>query len=93
MLKDEMFSLIKDWKSSGLSKLNFLKDKKITKDKFGYWLSKYNKQFGSNTTCIEKQNTEPIFKELTLPTGPSVKSIQKVIELITPSGLKITVFE
>ncbi len=93
MLKDEMFRLIEDWKNSGLSKLDFLKDKKITKDKFGYWLVKYNKQKGTKPGSVEKQNIPSVFKEITLPDSPQVQLINKVIELTTPSGLKITVFE
>ncbi|MBI1837034.1 MAG: hypothetical protein HYR91_07185 [Flavobacteriia bacterium] len=92
MLKDEMFRLIEDWKNSGLSKLDFLKDKKITKDKFGYWLAKYNKQNKSKLPKEEKQDIPPIFKEITLPDVTVVRTINKVIELTTRSGLKITVF-
>lgn len=92
MLKDEMFRLIEEWKNSGLSKLDFLKDKKITKDKFGYWLAKFNKQKGIKSTIVEKQNISSVFKEISFPALQQIRNLQKVIELTTPSGLKITVF-
>lgn len=92
-LQQEMFQLIRDWKSSKLRKDEFLASKKISKVKFGYWLVKYNREKDANSINIEKQNTEPIFKEITFPDLPQTRDLQKVFELNTPSGLKIVVFE
>ena len=36
-LKEEMYSMIEQWKSSGQSKKEFVSDKSVSIHKFGYW--------------------------------------------------------
>ena len=85
-LQEEMFALISDWKQSKLLKHQFLKGKGISKDKFGYWLNKFNKQ----KYPPKSQND---FKEVKLPEIISATVSDKLFELTTPSGYTITVFE
>jgi len=37
-----MFHFIEDWKKSGLTKVDFLKNTGITIHKFNYWIDKYS---------------------------------------------------
>jgi len=85
-LQEEMFSLISEWKKSKLPKHQFLLGKGISKDKFGYWLNKYNKQI--NQPSVKKE-----FQEVKLPEFNSANVSTKLFELTTPSGYTITVFE
>lgn len=79
-LQEKMFGDIESWFESGQTKQNFLKDKSYSLAKFDYWLKKF------------KQSQEPTtlegFKELSF----SEPSLGKVLEIETPSGLKIVVF-
>lgn len=85
-LQEEMFSLISDWKKSKLSKHQFLTGKGISKDKFGFWLNKYNKQ--NNQSSVKKEFQEVKLPEMNLKNGSA-----KLFELATPSGYTISVFE
>ena len=91
-LQDEMFRLVENWKESKLPKTTFLKGKDISKDKFNYWIHKYNKQQGKLSKVRKPLNKE-VFKELVIPEITQLPiDMQKVIELTTPSGIQIRVF-
>jgi hypothetical protein len=79
-LQEKMFGDIESWFESGQTKQNFLKDKAYSLAKFNYWLKKFKDS--QEPTTLEG------FKEL----GFSESSLGKVLEIETPSGLKIIVF-
>lgn len=95
-LQDEMFRLIENWKESKLPKTTFIIGKDISKDKFNYWVHKYNQQNGKLSevkNLVKKPVNNEVFKELVIPEIAHVPiGLQKVIELTTPSGMQITVF-
>lgn len=81
-LKEEMYSMIEQWRCSGQSKRDFISDKPISIHKFGYWLSKYN-----------KESYHEVFKELQPPKSVKPTDVKKVLELTTSSGVRVTIFE
>lgn len=100
MLQEKMFQLIENWKASGLSKNEFLKNSDYTIHKLNYWLDKYavSKEIKQN-----KSLNNGDFRQLVIPCFSSDASLdldvssrqesKKLVELHTPSGLKITIFE
>jgi len=94
-LQEKMFQTIEDWKKSGLDKVHFVKNTGITIHKFNYWIDKYSllKTLENKVKSIEKSQ----FQEINMPLfseNLECKTIpKKVLELETPSGLKITIFE
>ena len=89
-LQDEMFALVAEWKSGGLTKKAFLADKAIGLSKFNYWYAKYIDQHQDSK--LPTLSSASDFQELLL-NDTSAKALAKVFELSTPSGLRITVFE
>ena len=71
---------VKAWKSSNLTKRQFLKDKPYSKSKFEYWINKQS-----------TGNSAKHFKEIEL-SGSAEPQTSKILEIETPSGIKITVF-
>lgn len=80
-LKQEMYSMIEQWKTSGQSKRDFISDKSISIHKFGYWLSKYH-----------QESSQSVFKEIHPPVAKPA-DVKKVLELTTSSGVRVTIFE
>jgi len=79
-LSDKMQKEVKAWKSSNLTKGQFLKDKPYSKSKFEYWINK------QNTSESPKH-----FKEIEFPDTTEAQT-SKILEIESPSGIKITVF-
>lgn len=88
-LQEKMFALVADWESGSQTKKSFLSDKPVSLSKFDYWRVKYNKSKGCSG--IATQNPGSDFRELLLG-GPGSEDLSKVLELTTPSGLRITVY-
>lgn len=78
-LQEEMFSQVDDWQSSGKTKVDFLKDKPIGEAKFNYWIAKWK---------ANRAAAGAGFREI----GFSKAALEKVLEIETPSGYKISVF-
>ena len=91
-LEEEMFEIIEDWKKSNKRKSDFLKDKGISIDKFGYWLSKYNKKYKLDSSSPNSLNSSSNFKEITLPVSKDELRVKKLLELRTSKGIEITIF-
>lgn len=93
-MQQEMFELVERWRESPLGKTDFLKDTGITKDKFNYWVTKYNKiHFGKKRSKALQKIAPVDFKEVFF-TRPELKVQQKkVLEMTTSSGMIISVFE
>lgn len=85
-LQEEMFALVSEWISSGLSKKTFLADRQIKLPKFNYWCNKYNDHIAGSSLSAERH-----FQELELSDVAS-PGAAKVFELTTASGLRIAVF-
>lgn len=86
-LQEEMFALVSEWLSSGLTKKTFLADRQIKLPKFNYWCNKYYEHVDDESDFSAESN----FRELVLSDASS-ETPSKVFELTTPSGLHITVF-
>jgi hypothetical protein len=91
VLQDDMFRLIQDWKSSGTKRAEFLKDKKISKDKFSYWVGKYNRLNGKKPG--REQVVKSDFKKIVLPAVSQGGEIDKLIEFTIPSGIQIIIYK
>lgn len=75
-----MFSEVENWMASGSAKLEFLAGKDYSVAKFNYWLAKWKATQSSETTSG--------FMEI----GLREVKLGKVLEIESPSGVKITVF-
>jgi hypothetical protein len=82
-----MFEDVRLWKASGKKKSEFIKEKNYTVAKFEYWINRYNKETTESSTHHFKEI--PIQEEL----SPKPDQSEKMIELETPSGIKITIYK
>ena len=84
-LEEKMFSEVELWLNSKQKKSDFLLGKDYTEGKFNYWLSKWrlSKSFDSGS--------KHLFEELEGDFRSEVK-LGKVLEIVAPSGVRITVF-
>lgn len=94
-LQEKMFQYVESWRKSGMSKVNFLKDTDITIHKFNYWLDKYSvlEVVENKLKAKEFANFQEICLPLFAKNLEDKSPIKKVLELSTPSGMKITIFE
>ncbi len=83
----QMYQDIKALLSSGMKKKDFLKNKQYNLHKFDYWYRKYMAEKQS-----QKLNENNNFKEVMLFPIDEAK-VRKVLEIESPGGIKITVFE
>ena len=104
-LSEEMFALVDQWKSSGLSRKDFSRINNLSLHKFVYWLRRYRLQ-GCDYSKSKLLASKPIspalsqgvFEEFNLPSffdkGLTQSSLEKkVFELSLPNGLRLVVFE
>ncbi len=88
-LQEEMFALVAEWKSSGLTKKTFLADKPVGLPKFNYWCEKYTRH--KAVSSLPSVGESGHFRELIIE-DRLAEEANKVLELTTRSGLRITVF-
>ena len=77
-----MYSLIRQWESSGLSQIQFFRQNGIPKSTFGYWRKKYLKETSNSK---KKENFIPVKIAKTTCTNNS----QGVLELVYPNGVRL----
>jgi len=90
-----MFSFIRAWEKSGLSKKRFCKEHQVTEHLFYYWYRKYRQNNESTTegfVPVRLNNNESITGSfevsypngvrVSLPTGTNFSDIKSLIELI-----------
>jgi hypothetical protein len=83
--KSKMFSLVGQWRESGLSRMVFAKQHGIRATSFDYWCKKqYNE--------VVKNGAQPTFIELTSNAGAPELINRPQIELNLPSGLVIKIY-
>ena len=81
-LQMEMFLEVESWIEANQKKADFLKGKEYSEAKFSYWLAKWK--------AIQHTRSDgALFQEVDFT---EVK-LGKVLEIESPSGVKITVFE
>lgn len=88
-----MYSLVQEWQKSGMTKVEFTRQKAVGYHSFNYWINKYNKHHGSDTnnsklnffTVAESKISSD---KKSNPKKESAKTI--CIEL--PSGIKISIY-
>lgn len=74
--KEEMFSLIRSWKQSGLPQQLFCREHNLAYSVFQYWLKKFKKgSYTPETGFIEMKISSP-----SRPEG---------VEIVFPSGAKV----
>ena len=79
-LQEKMYLEVENWVASGELKHVYLNGKDYSEAKFNYWLSKWKSQ----QTVVDFNG----FKEVGLPEIAS----GKVLEIESPTGVRITVF-
>jgi hypothetical protein len=79
--QEQMFLEVEAWRSSGMIKQEFLKDKDYSLPKFNYWIAKYR------AAQIDGQVAEG-FREVDF----TETKLGKVLEIEAPSGVKIMVY-
>ena len=91
--QSQMYSLVEEWKESGLTKAQFSALKSLSYHQFNYWLKKYNKEFSSEAGKPEVS----FFSVSENPAKEKKQSVPKTIDLKTiridlPGGISITIF-
>jgi len=79
-LQEEMFAEVNQWMASGITKTDFLKGKQYSEAKFNYWIAKWK--------AYQAVADQPGFREV----GFSEVKLGKVLEIESPTGVRITVF-
>lgn len=67
--RETMFPIIDEYETGNVKRIDFLREKKINKDVFTYWRTKWRKAKGMNSDNI-KQKEKPKF----LPINPSLNT-------------------
>ena len=83
--KSKMFSLVGQWRESGLSRKVFAKQHDIRATSFDYWCKKRSNE-------VVKNGDQPTFIELTSNAGAREQINRPQIELKLPSGLVIKIY-
>ena len=83
--KSKMFSLVGQWRESGLSRKVFAKQHGIRVTSFDYWCKKQSNE-------VLKNVDQPTFIELTTNSGSREPVNRPQIELNLPSGLVIKIY-
>jgi hypothetical protein len=79
-LQEEMFAEVQGWMASGITKADFLNGKQYSEAKFNYWIAKWK--------ACQTVADQPGFREV----GFSEVKLGKVLEIESPTGVRITVF-
>jgi hypothetical protein len=91
--QSQMYSLVEEWKQSGLTKAEFTAQKSLSYHQFNYWLKKYNKEFSSEAakpevTFFSVSENPPKEKKQSVP-----KTVhRKTMRIDLPGGITITIF-
>lgn len=83
--KSKMFSLVGQWRGSGLSRKVFANQHGIRSTSFDYWCKKQSDE-------VVKNGDQPTFIELTSNAGARELINRPQIELKLPSGLVIKIY-
>jgi len=83
--KSKMFTLVGQWRESGLSRKVFAKQHGIRSTSFDYWCKKQSNE-------VLKNGDRPTFIELTSNSGSREQNNRPQIELNLPSGLVIKIY-
>ncbi len=79
-LQEKMFTEVEAWRSSGMTKQEFLKDKEYSLSKFNYWIFKHR--------AAQVDDQLEGFQEVDF----TETKLGKVLEIEAPSGVKIMVY-
>lgn len=79
-LQEKMFTEVEAWRSSGMTKQEFLKDKEYSLSKFNYWIAKHR--------AVQVDDQLEGFQEVDF----TETKLGKVLEIEAPSGVKIMVY-
>ena len=79
-LQEKMFTEVEAWRSSGMTKQDFLKDKEYSLAKFNYWVARHR------ADQVHEQMDG--FQEIDF----TENKLGKVLEIEAPSGVKIMVY-
>ncbi|MDP3359645.1 MAG: hypothetical protein Q8S41_09890 [Lutibacter sp.] len=89
----QMYSLVQEWRESGLAKGKFTSQKSVSYHRFNYWLKKYDKHHGPDTdnaalTFFSVADSKVSSDKKSTPKKESPKTL--CIEL--PGGIKISIY-
>jgi len=91
--KVDMYSLVEEWKTSGMKKGDFAALKSVSYHSFNYWLKKYNKEHSSG-----ESDTAVSFFSVSdnVANNKKVHSIKpsnnKTVCIELPGGVKISIY-
>lgn len=92
-LQEKMFALVRNWRESRMTKREFLLDKAIGLSKFNYWLYKYRDLQNDTLARMPAQSSADDFKSFLLSPEPTETDRQSIsMEIVTPSGVRITIY-
>lgn len=92
-LQEKMFAIVQAWQESEMTKVEYLSDKAIGLPKFDYWLYKYRNLPNGTHPQLPAQAAPEAFKSFILSDEPDDANRQSVsMEIVTPSGVRITIF-
>jgi hypothetical protein len=92
--QEEMYSLIEQWKESGLIKTKFCKERKIPVHRFNYWIKKHKTESIVKPSAVDVNFFSLSPSEINAPKkNSSSKTIQKSIFCIElANGTKISFY-
>jgi len=92
-LQEKMFAMVQAWQKSGMTRPEFLSGKSISLSKFDYWIYKYRKITKHSQSGIPARSSSEDFKSFVLSDQDTCGKEQSVsMEIITPSGVRITIY-
>lgn len=88
-----MYSLVEQWKESGLTKGEFTKQQSVSYHSFNHWLKKYNKQ---HSIALDKPEftffTAPENKISAIKKSSLKKELKTALCIELPNGIKISIY-
>lgn len=73
-----MFTLVRQWRESGLTRNEFCQQHGVTLSKFGYWIARFKEDQSDGGGCF-------------IPMGCSGPSGHAVLSVIYPNGVRLEV--
>jgi predicted acetyltransferase len=90
--QERMYQLAEAWENNSQTKNEFLADKEVSTSKFNYWLKKYRDRQAAMQPAPQSQNCPGNFSAFDLHEVMAGKEQEKIMELTTPSGIRIIIY-
>jgi transposase-like protein len=91
--QEQMYTLVEQWRESGLAKSKFCEERNIAFHQFNYWLKKYNTKIGSGQSKPEVSFFSVAENPSKEKKQPSLKFTErKTMRIDLPGGIAITIY-